>query len=74
MDKFDHTDQVEEHIKNLNIQAIRNSSRELNPIGECHWCGEPLEKDSQRLFCPGDYGPSDCALDWEKDKKMRGAV
>lgn len=69
-DIFDHTDVVHETVKQLHIQAIRAKGRELHPIGECHWCGEPFEKDSQRLFCPGEYGPSECAEDWERNKQV----
>ena len=70
-DILDQTDFVEESVRNLTIQAIRSKGRELHPVGECHWCGEPFEKDSKRLFCPGHQGPSDCATDWERNKPNR---
>ena len=69
MDVLDATDVVEEKLMELRVQGIRNSGRELMPIGECHWCGEPFEVDSQRLFCPSaEGGPSECALEWERFK------
>ena len=31
--------------------SLRNGVDRLEPIGECHYCGEEFEEDSPKLFC-----------------------
>lgn len=65
MDVFDQTDVVESKLLDLRIQAARSAEREIEPIGECHNCGEPFtEADTHKLFCD-----SECSTDWERLKR-----
>lgn len=63
-DSSDQAIATEQHILDMRVQAIRNQTVELSPIGECHWCDTPFDKDSPKLFCDGE-----CATDWDKFNK-----
>lgn len=64
-DILDSTDEVEGRLLNLRIQAAQNYSSGLQPIMQCHWCEEPFEPKSQKLFCD-----SECAMDYDKYQNM----
>ncbi|WP_027854412.1 hypothetical protein [Marinobacterium litorale] len=71
-DLIDHTDKLEGHLLEMRIDAIRQKAgeREPVPVGHCHWCEEPFEEGSQRLFCPGEgLKASTCALDWQTSQR-----
>lgn len=63
-DEADYTDMQSEFLMSARIRDIRNQGRELNPKGACHWCDEPFEHVSQKLFCD-----SDCSFDYERSKR-----
>ena len=64
-DILDITDDVENRLLNLRIQAAKKYSSGLQPIHHCHWCEEPFEPNSPKLFCDAD-----CAMDYEKYQTM----
>ncbi|MCP8687722.1 hypothetical protein [Marinobacterium sedimentorum] len=63
-DVLDQVDERETRINEMRIQAIRNAGRELHPIGECHWCNEPFDAGSPKLFCDAT-----CSTDWGRRKR-----
>jgi len=66
MDVFDQTDVIESQVLELTIDAARKAGRELEPIGECHNCGEPFgPAGAEKLFCDDE-----CAKDWERFKHV----
>ena len=63
----DDADRAEQHIENMISDGLakvrrRMESRELDPCGACHFCGEDV--NSGRLFCSRE-----CSDDWEKAKR-----
>jgi predicted nucleic acid-binding Zn ribbon protein len=65
-DEVDCSDNGDE-ITQSELARIRKllASRELQPIGACHWCNEYVKGD--KLFCS-----SECAEDWEHHRKYGG--
>lgn len=57
-DILDATQEIEQKLLDSRIAAIRQSclSRKLQPKQECHWCHEPFEVNSQKLFCDQECG------------------
>lgn len=64
MDWGDEAEAIEQAIKDKAIKAIQGRGRELEPSGECHWCGDLLS-DGVRVFCD-----KDCANDYERSKRV----
>ena len=64
-DVIDATDDVENRLLNLRIQAAQNYKSDLRPTGKCHWCDEPFVDSPNKLFCD-----SECALDHERHKQF----
>jgi len=50
------------------LAAQRRRSRELQPFGSCHYCGNE-EGLADRLFCDPD-----CADDWEYEHTLRSRL
>jgi hypothetical protein len=65
-DEADRSDNGDE-ITQSELARIRKllASRELQPIGACHWCNDYVKGD--KLFCS-----SECAEDWEHHRKYGG--
>lgn len=45
-------------------ESARRQGRELHPKGACHWCDEPFDPGSPKLFCD-----LHCSTDWERKKR-----
>jgi hypothetical protein len=45
--------QIQNEIVEREALKYRRPINTIAPIGECHWCGEPFEADSLKLFCNG---------------------
>lgn len=58
-DFLDNSQEVENRLLELRINAITSTTKNLQPKGVCHWCGENTSHPKQ-IFCDGD-----CADDHE---------
>ncbi len=65
-DDFDRTNDREEALLGFHLQAARAKAgkREIQPTGNCHWCGDDTARPDA-LFCCGD-----CSIDWHKHKQL----
>ena len=57
-DMLDATQETEQKLLDIRIAAIRQASlvRQLQPIHKCHWCSEPFDTSSDKLFCDKECG------------------
>jgi hypothetical protein len=65
-DILDAAQEIEQHILDARIRTIRHTQRQFRPKGSCHWCREPFEAGSEKVFCD-----SDCSDDHDKFKKQQ---
>jgi hypothetical protein len=65
-DEVDLAFEAQERHLSMAIAAQRRAgSRQLKPMGSCHWCGN-TEDLGVRLFCDAD-----CSRDWEREDSLR---
>lgn len=64
MDIADRAEIEEERFITESIRRARQTTNKLVANGECHYCGEEVEKP--KLFCNRD-----CSFDHEREEKMR---
>ena len=63
-DIYDQATFREEQERERSIAAARRVSKQLEPMGACHWCGEDVVAD--RRFCDAD-----CRDGWQKQDSAR---
>lgn len=64
-DPVDHSIEVEDRLKDYEIQRVRNQARINTPYtGMCYFCGSEVQEP--KLFCDVD-----CKTDYEQLQKMK---
>lgn len=63
-DDVDKANDAIEIINQVQVTHYRRNTGGLFPIGECHHCGEPFDRNDPRLFCDGA-----CATKYERRMK-----
>lgn len=65
-DEVDLAFEAQERHLSMAIAAQRRAgTRQLKPIGSCHWCGNDQDL-GVRLFCDAE-----CSGDWEREDSLR---
>lgn len=67
-DQIDRANDIAASYPEDALDAARRAlkTRELEPCGVCHWCGEPLRRTDQ-VFCD-----SVCAADYADNQRRNG--
>jgi hypothetical protein len=45
--------QIQNELAQEALLQQRRPVSDIHPIGECHFCAEPFDPDSLKLFCDG---------------------